>query len=306
MSVLVTGASGCVGRAVVAALSDAGFQVLSAGTSAPADSSIEHIDWDIRTPAPPELTAAGVEAVVHTAAVSGQSLSEDEAHAVNVVGTRNVLDAFPHARIVFLSCADVYDPRRGYREIYEEHGPAELDCFTTECERSKAEAENLVTRLRPDALILRPAPIYGPGDRRSFPFLQSLATKKGKLTLPGGGRQKTALASSSNVAAAVVAGLRRPEAYGPINVSDPRPYVLREALNTWMAREGYEPYRFDDSAADLALARAWLREKTGRKPKKGLSRYAVRRLSQQRSLSLSRLHTLLGVEPVQVLAPRED
>ncbi|PMD02226.1 hypothetical protein CJ199_14790, partial [Brevibacterium paucivorans] len=83
-------------------------------------------------------------------------------------------------------------------------------------------------------------------------------------------------ASSDNVAAAVLAGLKHPEAYGPINVADPEPYVLRDAINTFMARAGLVPFRFDERAADLALTTAWMREKTGRKPKDGLDRYAVR------------------------------
>lgn len=306
MTVLVTGASGCIGRAVISALRAAGHTPVSAGTSAPHDDSVEHIEWDIRTPADCRVTGRDISAVVHAAGVSGGGLSQQDAHGVNVTGTRNVLDAFPKARFIFLSCADVYDPRRGLRDIYEEHGPADLACFTTEYERSKVEAEKVVTRLRPDALILRPAPVYGPGDRRNFPFLQSLATKKGVIELPGGGRQKTALASAENVAAAVIAGLRHPEAYGPINVSDPEPYVLRDAINTFMARTGLGPYNFDDRAADLALTTAWLREKTGRRPKDGLDRFAVRRIAQSRTLNLGRLRRLLHVEPVQGLARRDS
>lgn len=306
MTVLVTGASGCIGRAVIAALRAAGHTPVSAGTSAPLDDSVEHIDWDITTPADGRFAGHDITAVVHAAGVSGADLSRHDAHSVNVAGTRNVLDAFPRARFIHLSCADVYDPRRGYKDLYEERGPAELECFTTEYERSKVEAEKVVTRLRPDALILRPAPVYGPGDRRNFPFIQSLATKKGIVELPGGGRQKTALASSDNVAAAVLAGLKHPEAYGPINVADPEPYVLREAINTFMARTGLVPYRFDERAADLALTKAWLREKTGRRPKDGLDRFAVRRIAQSRTLNLGRLRRLLGVEPVQGLARRDD
>lgn len=306
MTVLVTGASGCIGRAVISALRAAGYTTVSAGTSAPLDDSVEHVEWDIRTPADNRFTGYDITAVIHAAGVSGAHLSRDDAHGANVTGTRNVLDAFPKARFIYLSCADVYDPRRGYKDLYEERGPAELDCFTTEYERSKVEAENVVTRLRPDALILRPAPVYGPGDRRNFPFIQSLASKKGLVELPGGGRQKTALASSDNVAAAVLAGLKHPEAYGPINVADPEPYVLRDAINTFMARAGLVPFRFDERAADLALTTAWMREKTGRKPKDGLDRYAVRKISQSRSLNLGRLRRLLGVEPVQGLARRDS
>ena len=178
MTVLVTGASGCIGRAVISALREAGHTPVSAGTSAPLDDSVEHVEWDIRAPADNRFAGYDITAVIHAAGVSGAHLSRDDAHGANVTGPRNVLDAFPKARFIYLSCADVYDPRRGYKDLYEERGPAELDCFTTEYERSKVEAENVVTRLRPDALILRPAPSTDPATGAISPSFSRLPARR--------------------------------------------------------------------------------------------------------------------------------
>jgi UDP-glucose 4-epimerase len=97
MVVLVTGASGYLGRAVVACLADAGHQVRA-------------LAGDLLDPL--GSAVAGVDAVVHLAALTRVRSSFEEPiryFQVNVTGTLNLLDAVPSGtRFVFASSASAY------------------------------------------------------------------------------------------------------------------------------------------------------------------------------------------------------
>src|SRR5699024_3432188 len=182
---------------------------------------------------------------------------DDELYGVRVTGTRNVLDAFPQARIVHLSSTAVYSVADTETELWEEAGPKDPTEFPDAYSRTHALAELLVARIRPDAAILRPAAVYGPGETMFMPYLASLV-KKGVLRLPGGGRQKLTLTHVDNVVRAALACLDVPSAAGPFNIGDPTPYRLKDAVVTHFARMGYEQVVIDAVAKDKALVTARL------------------------------------------------
>ena len=148
MTVIVTGASGLVGRHVVRALQRRGTPVISVGrasatpgagtagaTAASASSAagasgpppVHHVEWDIRDDEPVDVQALArrATAVVHCARLSADWGSPDEFHAVNTAGTRRVLDTFAHARIIHLSSAAVYGLHEEHTHLYDEAGPLE-------------------------------------------------------------------------------------------------------------------------------------------------------------------------------------
>lgn len=306
MAVAVTGASGFIGGAVARALQSRGTPVLSVGRTDPRIPCVRHIEWDITSSVPLSInTMAGrVESVVHAAALVDDWGSEAEFQAVNVTGTRHVLDAFPRARFIHLSSSAVYDPYVHHVDVHEEAAPLDESRYAIAYERSKALAEVVVKRVRPDALVLRPHGVYGAGDRPLLPRLLATA-RKGKLRLPGGGRRRTTLTHIDNLVAAVLAGLERPDVKGAVNVGDPETYVLREALNTYLARVGADLLEFDSMATDLALVSAWASEKRARfsKSRPVTTRFAVRNIVRDRTYHLGRLQEVLGVSPVQGLSP---
>ncbi|GAA4283442.1 NAD(P)-dependent oxidoreductase [Brevibacterium daeguense] len=307
MPIVVTGASGFIGKAVAVELRRQGKTVVSVGRTDPLIPEVEHLHWDIREPAGPEITGhfRFLEAVVHCAADVDDWGDPANLHAVNVTGTRNVLDAFPDVRIVHMSSASIYDPRVPHHMLHEEAGPVEEKRYPTAYELTKAQAEVVIQRVRPQAVVLRPHAVYGPGDTTLIPRVQA-NIKNGVLRIPGGGKQLITLTHIDNLVGATVAAIGRPDVFGPINVGDPRPYVFREALNTFFAREGHPPVVFDAVAGDLAMIRAWASERrakmTGKRPK--LTRYAIRHLIHERTYNLARQEQLLGFEAVQHLAPR--
>lgn len=175
--ILVTGATGLVGRRVVASLlrrTSAPIVVLVrdparwqtvASSLGPAASRVTPVRGDITRPGL-GLDARAVRRwigspsiVIHSAADIVFSRSLDEARHVNVDGTREVLDlatSFPHARMLFVSTAFVAGRRTGVIAEDDDAGDAG---WVNSYERSKHEAEALVRSSGLDYTIARPSTI---------------------------------------------------------------------------------------------------------------------------------------------------
>jgi len=153
MKVLVTGASGLVGRRLVVRLLRAGGAVTAfvrvPGTlGGLAGDGLTVATGDVLDRAALERAAQGCSAVVHLANASGV-IDEARVHAVNVEGTENVLAAMRAAgasRIVFTSTVSATRERLG------PYG------------RSKRLAEERVRAAGIPFVILRPSLVYGGGE----------------------------------------------------------------------------------------------------------------------------------------------
>jgi nucleoside-diphosphate-sugar epimerase len=306
VAVIVTGASGFIGGAIARALADRDEDVYALCRTDPEIPGVNFQQWDITEPAPQAVQSLSKKAtaVFHCAGISSISADDDELYAVKVTGTRNVLDAFPEARIVHLSSTTVYSSAAPHTELWEEAGPQDPTEFDDGYSRTHALAEQLVTRIRPDAAILRPAAVYGPGETMLMPFLRGLA-KKGVLRLPGGGRQKITLTHVDNVVRAALACIDVPSASGPFNIGDPTPYRLKDAIVTHFARMDYEQVVIEGVAKDKALVSAKLGLKVKGMFKRGdrAKLFLVEYLQSDRTYNLSRQQRVLGISTTQHLIP---
>jgi len=302
--VVVTGAAGYVGQAIARRLVESGRRVTSVGLADPQISGVEHHEWDIREEIPTQLQnrLRFTDAVVHAAVIDDDWAAEDELQAVNVTGTRHVLDAFGKPRMICLSSTAVYPPADAHRQLYEEGGPVDPHLYLCAYERSRAEAERVIARVRPEALVLRPNAVYGPDDTTLWPVL-ARAADEGVLRLPDGGKHTMTMTHIDTLTAAVDAALTKPQAYGPMNIGDPQPYIVHEALTTYLGRFGHPSLELDSIAADLSLVKAWFAERKARRKKRRppYTRHAMRNLARERTYSLSRMHRMLGIDGVQGL-----
>ena len=97
--VLVTGGSGFLGTSVVRGLADAGLTVVSADLRVPdvSTAGVEHVAMDVTSSSAVSSVFAerSVDVVVHLASIvtPGKDSSRELEYAVDVTGTRNVLDA---------------------------------------------------------------------------------------------------------------------------------------------------------------------------------------------------------------------
>jgi len=159
MNVLVTGASGFIGRPLVRGLLASGHTVRALIRRAGERELLPGAQievGDLRDSGAVERAARGMDGVVHLAWATGVA-RESAARAVNVEGTRRLLDAarlHDARRFVFVSSISAARERMG------PYG------------RTKLEAERMVASSDLDWVILRPSLVYGPGPAGLFARLE--------------------------------------------------------------------------------------------------------------------------------------
>ena len=160
MDVYVTGATGFVGAHVARALASRGAAVRTERA-------------DLLDPAGLEQAMRGCDAVVHVAALYSYDADPRRIEAVNVSGTRNVLDAAARAgvrRIVHTSTCGTCGPAAG-RVATEADEPPQWE-LSVPYKRTKLAAERLVlgaARHGLDAVVVNPTTPIGEGDRKPTP-----------------------------------------------------------------------------------------------------------------------------------------
>lgn len=178
----VTGASGFVGRHLVAHLRAGGHAVVPIARHAGGDPST-HVVADYADATAMAAALAGVQVVVHLAARAHQRDPADAADVyrrANVVGTCGVIEACQAAavqRLVFVSSIGVLGNRSPGRPLTEADPPAPAEPYAV----SKLEAEREVSRRLAqgptDYVIVRPPLVYGPGCPGNFALLLRLAAR---------------------------------------------------------------------------------------------------------------------------------
>lgn len=174
--VLVTGTSGFIGRALLGALLDSGFEVTAASrkpvtvTNPPGAIRTTVID-DIHGSTDWRAALAEAALVVHLAGIAHQPIADDQAtvaryQAVNVDGTAALATAAAAAgvkRFVFLSSIKVNGEATVERPFTEQDAPAPQDIYG----RSKWQAEQALSHIAQqtgmECTILRSPLVYGPG-----------------------------------------------------------------------------------------------------------------------------------------------
>lgn len=190
--VMITGASGFIGRELARRLVGEGTEVVGVDLRPPAEPvpGVRHVDGDVRTRGPWQEAAAGCGVVVHAAAIVGMPSDTSAFHAVNVVGTRNALDAARRAgaeRFVLVSSVVTFglDFPDG---VGEDHPVQPTGVPYTD---TKIAAEQVVLMAHAageqEVVVVRPGDVYGPG---SQPWtVQVIAELRGRrVLLPAMGR----------------------------------------------------------------------------------------------------------------------
>jgi nucleoside-diphosphate-sugar epimerase len=236
-----------------------------------------------------------VDAVVHCAALVRDGRLQPAHIAVNLEGTRNVLTTFPHARFVHLSSASVYNPWVPKVRVREDAPPPRR--WLNGYGATKWAAEELVLRLRPDAVILRPHAVYGSGDTTLLPRLLR-SRLAGHQFAVGNGHNRITLTAISNLVDAVHAALCRPQVSGHFNIGDSDTPTIAEALE-FLLRCLALPVAVLWVPRAVAWRVATVCERLAGPREPLLSRYAVNQMSLDFTLCLDQVRSELAWEPTE-------
>src|SRR3954470_2685343 len=189
MRVLVTGASGFVGRATCRELQERGHEVIALvrrpGSEPPGASAVE---GDISKGDESSLNApvaeARPDAIIHLAAEIASQRDQRKVLATNVDGTRRVAAAAKASgtdpKLVFCSTVVTGD---AHGELLE---PAKPLPVTTPYGRSKQEGEQVIAASGLPHAIVRPSHVYGPGGWYEEEFVNRLR-QPGRFAVIGRG-----------------------------------------------------------------------------------------------------------------------
>jgi UDP-glucose 4-epimerase len=187
--VLITGASGFIGKRLTAALSKQGLRIRAAcrnPSNLIAASEVERVALpDLATPADWSRLLNGASQVVHLAGIAHApgALPDDLYARINAeaVGELAEQACGKIERLVFLSSVRAQAGLSADHVITETDSPLPTDAYG----RSKLEAERLVAESGVGFTVLRPAIVYGKGVKGNIAALATLA--RTPMPLPFGG-----------------------------------------------------------------------------------------------------------------------
>lgn len=228
----LTGGTGFVGSHVARALAARGWKVraLARGgalrrSALPGGDGIEPVPGDLSGATDLSAAIAGAGAIVHVAGVTRARTLEDY-RAVNALGTARIVEAArrvsPQALFVLVSSQAAAGPMREGRPVREGDTPRPVSWYGT----SKLEGEEAVRTGWPGPwIVLRPAVVFGPGDRGLFILFRAAA--RGILPVPAGATRIQVI-RAERAADAIAEAAERPDLAGRTGfLADPEPVTTR-------------------------------------------------------------------------------
>lgn len=217
MTVLVTGATGLVGRACVPAFTRAGLRVRAAARHNGPRLEDPTARWG--------SLVSGCDVVVHLAArVHQMDAGEDPRFmAANSAGTLRLATQARDAgvrRFVFVSTVKVHG-EQGHVTAHSPFHPA--DAYARSKRDAEIALEALARQTGLELVIVRPPLVYGPGVEANFGRLVRMVRRGWPIPL-GAVRNQRSLIGTTNLADALLAAATSPGAPGAaVAVADPEP-----------------------------------------------------------------------------------
>jgi nucleoside-diphosphate-sugar epimerase len=207
---LVTGATGFVGGHLVGKFAAIGESVRClVRRQAALPPEVETVYGDLTSGRGLEDALRGVDSVIHLAGVT-KALTADAYYAGNARATETLARALSgrSVRLVHVSSLAAIGPSPDGTPVAEDAEPHPVSSYG----KSKLEAERVLRRLLPGAVIVRPPVVYGPRDTDVFQLLRSIS-KGFVLEISGGERWFSAI-YVEDLVEGLMAALRGPEGAG--------------------------------------------------------------------------------------------
>jgi len=180
MNILITGASGFIGRSFMRQFSGHPDVHIHGVARRALDGVPHYSQVDLSRPFTVPIVP---DVVIHGAALSSPWGTHAQFQRHNVEATAEVIrfcERHGRPKLVYLSSSSVFYRHEHQFNLSEDSpiGPTFVNTYA----RSKAQGEQLVREYPGDWVILRPRAVFGPGDTVLFPRILT-AARKGKLPL---------------------------------------------------------------------------------------------------------------------------
>jgi predicted dehydrogenase/nucleoside-diphosphate-sugar epimerase len=305
--ILVTGAAGFLGSALVRSLVQGGERPrvflrrpVAAGSAA---ADVDAVYGNLGEAESVDRAVAGVEIVYHVGAAMKGGPNEFEAGTI--WGTKNIIEAcLKHSvrRLIYVSSVGVLD-HAGHPDgvPVTEDSPLEphpeLRGLYTQ---TKLLAERLVLQAARErdlpAVIVRPGQIFGPGAEHIAP--NGIFALAGQWIVAGQGERLLPLVYIDDVVDGLIAAATAPNAAGHVvHLVDPSPVTQNQYLRWSLSVPGSKPVR--RTPMPLLMAAGWICEVLSRLIKRPLplSRYRIKSLRPLSPADVSRAGQILGWSP---------
>ena len=236
MNILVTGATGFIGRHLVKALSKGGHSVRclvrkSSDINPLRDINVDIFFGDLIVKDSLRQALEKIDLIYHLAG-EVYSRKKDDYYKGNVLATRNLLDICKEKnpkRIIFLSSVGVYKPVTTKTLLTEE----------SECEpityygKTKLDAEELIKKNNISWVIIRAPVTYGPFQQRVLNKFFLDAVNKKKVLLIGDGNNLRSLCFIDNLVEGLVLLANKADIDRKTYIlSDNSPYTFNDMIET--------------------------------------------------------------------------
>lgn len=314
---LVTGGCGFIGRYIAEAALERGFRVrVFDVVEGYEDDRIELLIGDIRNQQNVYEACIGVDVVFHLAALTTSDGSWSDYHAVNVVGTQNVLEGCRRCNVkslIYTSTASVVIESRQIKNGEEnslKYPQRHLDYYCS----TKAMAEQLVLQANSKGLAtcaLRPHIVFGPRDTHFIGKLMEHARRGDVTHIIGDGENVTDFTFIDNVVHAHMLAAEKLSPSAPCAgqayfITNGEPRRFWDVVNTLLQDTGAGPRSTTSfaTAYTFALIMEWLRWLLGRFHffRSTISRHTLCLMTLNYWFNHSKATRDLGYRPVVSLA----
>jgi len=309
MKVLITGATGFLGKRLSEVLHAANYEVVATGRNAQIGAALQNqginfIAGDLNNSDFANKICHRCDAVIHCAALSTVWSAYDRFYQANVLAVKHLISAAKKQKIrrfIHVSTPSIY-VGAPLKENITETTPLPQQ-FANDYAQTKKMSEDIVldaTEYSFHTTIIRPQGIFGPGDSTIMPRLL-MASDDGGIPLIKGGQHKIDLTYIDNVCQALMLSLTSGSNGGIYNISNGEPIIFLDFLQKIFASIKH-PLRCKVRPYWLLKLVANLYEKTYKalsvSSEPRLTNYTLSILSESRTLNINAAQKELGYKPV--------
>lgn len=311
MKILVTGATGFLGKRTCEILVSQGHQVVGIGRNrAKAPTGIKFIQADLTRPLPPEVWQEA-QVVVHCAAKSSVWGKYDDFYQNNVVATRLLAKQALQQGVkcfVHISSTSVYFDSKNHQQITEDMSlpKRKVNHYAETKFLAEQEIMKFIRKGLP-CIILRPRAIFGVGDSALLPRLLKVNNEKFFPEFTDNGGPLTDITYVDNVVEAIVCALHAPKScHGQIyNITNGESILIQQTVKQLVENLGYS-YHGKRIPFDLAKMYACFLEKWYQLfyPEKEppFTVYSISLIAKDQTFCMDKARRELGYQPKVTIA----